>query len=71
MANIRRKAVKDFPRINNQRIHPDAFSTLNRIAGPRCLGAAIEDLCKLWDSVNAKKNAASVKEPLHGTPQSA
>lgn len=44
MANIRRKGVKDYPRINNCRIHPDAFVALNQLAGCRSLGAAIEDL---------------------------
>jgi hypothetical protein len=67
MADIRRKNVRDFPRINNCRVNPDAYSTLNRIAGPRCLAAAIEDLCNMWEAVQGKKQTASVK-PLHGAP---
>jgi hypothetical protein len=61
MADIRRKSVKDFPRINNCRVHPEAFSTLNNIAGPRAIGAAIEDLCSMWNAVQ-KKSSASVKD---------
>jgi hypothetical protein len=57
MADIRRKSVKDFPRINNCRIHPDAFSTLNQIAGHRAMGAAIEELCNMWH-LSRKKNAS-------------
>jgi hypothetical protein len=62
MADIRRKDVKDFPRINNQRVHPDCFSGLNRIAGQRCLGAAIEDLWNFWEATHGKKQTASVKQ---------
>jgi len=60
MADIRRKNVRDFPRINNCRVNPQAYSTLNRIAGPRCLAAAIEDLCNMWEAVQGKKQTASV-----------
>jgi hypothetical protein len=65
MADIRRKSVKDFPRINNQRIHPDAYRVLNQIAGRRCLGAAIEDLCRMYllQGAGKKPSAVSGGEP--------
>ena len=44
MAN-RRKSVKGYPRLNNCRINPEAFATLNRIAGEHSMGHAIELLC--------------------------
>lgn len=44
--SIRRKSVKDWPRINNCRVEPTCFARLNRIAGERGMGSAIEDLCK-------------------------
>jgi hypothetical protein len=60
MADVRRKGVKDFPRVNNARIRPEAFSILNRIAGRRCLGSAIEDLCE-WYEASRKKNPTKFK----------
>jgi hypothetical protein len=69
MADIRRKSVKDFPRINNQRVHPEAYSTLNRIAGRRCLGAAIEDLCNMWEALHDKKTVAAVKPEVRQETQ--
>lgn len=42
----RRKGVKDYPRINNCRVHPDCFAQLNRIAGENGMGYAIEQLCE-------------------------
>lgn len=48
MAEIRRKGVKDFPRLNNCRVNPEAYALLNRLAGRRALGAAVEDLCKFY-----------------------
>jgi hypothetical protein len=64
MAETRRKTVKGFPRINNCRVHPEAFSTLNNIAGPRAMGAAIEDLCNMWNAVQGKKQAGSAKPEM-------
>ncbi|HWF05688.1 MAG TPA: hypothetical protein VHA06_18525 [Candidatus Angelobacter sp.] len=48
----RRKFVKDYPRINNCRVNPEAFATLNRIAGPNALGVAIEYLCQREELVS-------------------
>lgn len=56
MADVRRKGVKNYPRLNNQRIHPDAYRILNRIAGKRCLAAAVEDLCKLYENWEKQKH---------------
>jgi hypothetical protein len=45
VAGIRRKSVKNYPRISS-RVHPDCFAQLNRIAGDHSLGYAIEQLCQ-------------------------
>ncbi len=45
MAEIRRKSVKNYPRINNCRVHPNCYIVLNRIAGEHSLGWAIEQIC--------------------------
>lgn len=61
MAETRRKSVKGYPRINNCAVHPEAFAILNSIAGDRALGAAIEDLCTLYQAMQQKKPAQSVR----------
>lgn len=42
----RRTGVKNYPRINNCRVHPTCFEQLNRIAGENGMGYAIEQLCE-------------------------